>query len=286
MEVLIHTACRSSGLTRKAAEYYVEQQLVRPALLENGYRDFSEGDVERLKKIGTLRKLGLSVQEIRAVLDGEGALLEVSRRRELAMEGERSRQELIRRLAADQDWAWVDAQLETLERKQTILERLQAVFPGYYGQYISLHFGRYLNEPIVSEEQREAFAAVTGFLDSASFDLPQELREYLDEMTRQFDGAFVADVQANLEEAVKDPAAYWQEHQQTFEQYLLLKQSEAYQRSPACRLTAYIRRFNSASGYNDVFIPAMKRLSNSYRAYHDALERADRVLREQCPNYG
>lgn len=57
------------------------------------------------------------------------------------------------------------------------------VFPGYYGKYISLHFAQYLNEPVISDEQQEAFGTVIEFLDNVSFALPPDLQQYLDEIT-------------------------------------------------------------------------------------------------------
>lgn len=36
--MLINEVCQKCRLTKKAIEYYVEQQLVQPEILENGYR--------------------------------------------------------------------------------------------------------------------------------------------------------------------------------------------------------------------------------------------------------
>ena len=60
--------CRETGLTKKAVEYYVQRGLIAPAIGENGYREFGEAEVGRLKKIALLRKLDLSLEEIREVL--------------------------------------------------------------------------------------------------------------------------------------------------------------------------------------------------------------------------
>lgn len=66
--MLVNAVCKECGLTKKAVEYYIEQGLVAPSVQENGYRDFSEADIARLKKISVLRGLGLSAAEIRNVL--------------------------------------------------------------------------------------------------------------------------------------------------------------------------------------------------------------------------
>mgnify|MGYP001014340687 CR=1 FL=1 len=60
-----------TGLTRKAIEYYEEKELINPSRDENNYRIYSNSHVEILKKIKTLRKLGLSVEEITKIIRGE-----------------------------------------------------------------------------------------------------------------------------------------------------------------------------------------------------------------------
>lgn len=60
--MLINEVCKRCGLTKKKAiEYYEEQGLTRPQIMENGYRVFSEDDVIQLNKIAVLRGLGISV---------------------------------------------------------------------------------------------------------------------------------------------------------------------------------------------------------------------------------
>lgn len=54
--MLINEVCKRCGLTKKAIEYYEEQGLTRPQIMENGYRVFSEDDVIQLNKIAVLRK--------------------------------------------------------------------------------------------------------------------------------------------------------------------------------------------------------------------------------------
>ena len=165
--MLINEVCKRCKLTKKAIEYYEEQKLIFPTIMENGYRDFSQDDVELLKKIATLRKLGLSVSDIQKVLsDHSGAMLnKLLSQKELEIKYLKERQELTEKLARDNDWDYVNVQLETIEKKQSVLQRLLDVFPGYYGKYISLHFAAYLNEPILTDEQHEAFETIIKFLE-------------------------------------------------------------------------------------------------------------------------
>lgn len=284
--MLINEVCKNCKLTKKAIEYYVEQKLVQPEILENGYRNFSVDDIDRLKKIAILRRLGLSVQSIKEALEGKGQsiLYKVSENKRLEIEAEKSKQALVQQLAEKQDWGYINSQLEVLEKKQTILQRMLNVFPGYYGKYISLHFARYLNEPIVSDEQQEAFEIVIDFLDNVSFDFPPDLQQYLDEITRDFDEAFVENVSANMNNAICDTERYIADNKEILEQYMQLKQSEEFKTSPAYRLQEFLRKLNRENGYDTIFIPAMKKLSLSYRKYHEGLEKANRVFLSKYPN--
>ncbi len=284
--MLINEVCQKCRLTKKAIEYYVEQQLVQPEILENGYRNFSIGNVERLKKIAILRRLGLSVQSIKEVLDegGQAVLYKVSESKRIEIEAEKAKQTLVQQLAEKQDWEYTNSQLEILEKSQTILQRLLNVFPGYYGKYISLHFARYLNEPIVSDEQQEAFKTVIDFLDNVNFELPSDLQQYLDEIAKDFDETFVENVFANMNDAISDTEKYMAENKELLERYMQLKQSDEFKASPAYKLQELLRKLNSENGYDTIFIPAMKKLSLSYRKYHDGLEKANAVFLNKYPN--
>ncbi len=55
---------------RATVRFYEKEGLIRPERGDNGYRDYSEEDVERLRKIIVFRKLGMSLPDIEDVLDG------------------------------------------------------------------------------------------------------------------------------------------------------------------------------------------------------------------------
>ena len=59
-----------SGMSRANIRYYEAEGFLSPERRENGYRDYSQGDLETLKRIRLLRLLGLSLADIRAAKDG------------------------------------------------------------------------------------------------------------------------------------------------------------------------------------------------------------------------
>ena len=65
------------GVTKKNIRYYEEEGLISPRREPgNGYRSYSEADVERLRRIKLLRKLDVPLAEIRQMLEGECTLAE------------------------------------------------------------------------------------------------------------------------------------------------------------------------------------------------------------------
>lgn len=59
------------GVSKANIRFYEKQNLLAPRRSENGYRDYSDQDVARLREIIILRKIGISVQEIQRILQGE-----------------------------------------------------------------------------------------------------------------------------------------------------------------------------------------------------------------------
>lgn len=63
---------RQAGLSRSTLLYYDRAGLLKPSgRTEAGYRQYSQKDLERLATICSLRQAGLSVDDIRRILDRE-----------------------------------------------------------------------------------------------------------------------------------------------------------------------------------------------------------------------
>ena len=84
------------GVTKKNIRFYEEEGLISPRREPgNGYRSYSEADVERLRRIKLLRKLDVPLAEIRQMLEGECTLAEGMTR--LCFK---------RNLSASMNWMW------------------------------------------------------------------------------------------------------------------------------------------------------------------------------------
>ena len=67
-----------TSLSRSNVRFYEKEKLVEPSRNEsNGYRDYSENDVENIKKIAYLRTLGISIEDIRRIMSEKVTLQEM-----------------------------------------------------------------------------------------------------------------------------------------------------------------------------------------------------------------
>lgn len=58
------------GITKKNIRFYEEQGLLQIERAENGYREYHQKDVIRLQEIKLLRKIDISIEEMRAQVTG------------------------------------------------------------------------------------------------------------------------------------------------------------------------------------------------------------------------
>ena len=68
---------KQTGLSRSNIRFYEKEKIIDPSRNEsNGYRDYSENDVENIKKIAYLRTLGISIEDIRSIISEKVTLQE------------------------------------------------------------------------------------------------------------------------------------------------------------------------------------------------------------------
>ena len=76
-----------TGLSRSNVRFYEKEKLIFPARNEsNGYRDYSDSDIENIKKIAYLRTLGISIEDIRNIISEKITLYEVIRKQKELLE--------------------------------------------------------------------------------------------------------------------------------------------------------------------------------------------------------
>lgn len=284
--MLINEVRKNTNLTKKAIEYYTMQGLIVPQVLDNGYRDYSQEDIERLNTISVLRKLDISIEEIRSILEDKTnvSLQEISVKKELEYQRDLIKKSILQRLVEGESYEKASIELQSIEKGKTIIDRLLEAFPGYYGRFVCMHFARFLNEPILTESQKRAYDIILSFLDNQpTLEIPEEIEEYIIEATQDIGTKEISNMLEVIKDSYENIDKFLDDNKETLKEYLELKESNEYKDSPAAKFMDLIKEFNSANGYNDVFIPAMKQLSPSYADYYHQMELANKKLLERYP---
>ena len=288
--MLINEVAKKCDVTKKAIQYYVSQGVIAPTVLENGYSDFSDEDVNIIKKVVLYRRLGLSVHEIKRVLQDQNDVKEILYQRVLELEREKVKQGILRQLSEGVDIEDLSNDINRIDANTIIIRRLLDLFPSYYGKFISLNFARYLTGTIETEEQMEAFGDIIEFFDNVpDFDIPSDLQEFMDEYLDLYSSeegvekiTFI--VQAK-HDAMQDIDAFMKDNKEKIDEYQRIKQTDEFKNSPAYRLMELMKEFCASSGYYEVFIPAMRRLSPNYNAYYEQMLVANEKFVKEYPEY-
>ena len=77
------------GITKKNIRFYEKEGLLSPGRnSDNGYRDYGEAEVQILRRIKLLRKLGLPLEEIRQMEQGHHTVSDSIRRHLITLDRE------------------------------------------------------------------------------------------------------------------------------------------------------------------------------------------------------
>ena len=94
-----------SGIDRANIRFYEREELLSPARLENGYRDYSEEDLQALLRIRLLRSLHISMEEIKGLQSGNISLRDALDKKLMQLEQEKEEvswaQEICRQMQMD-----------------------------------------------------------------------------------------------------------------------------------------------------------------------------------------
>lgn len=110
------------GITKKNIRFYEAEGLLAPRRnSENGYRDYGEAEVEALRRIKLLRKLGVPLEEIRQMQTGVHTVGDGMRRHLVTLE--RERQNLADAARVCEELTDCQERLEALDA-QGLLDRM------------------------------------------------------------------------------------------------------------------------------------------------------------------
>ena len=265
-----------TNLSRKAIEYYEEKGLIHPIKLENGYRDYSDEDVEVLKRISLLRNLGLSISEIALYLDSkEEALASILRRKEHELDICEKRKNVLKLIVKGESVDLINDELAIIEAQETIYDKLIRIFPGYFGQLIFSSYKIFLNESLNKDEEA-AFNEYIKFLDSLpNFELSKEEKDYIEAISSSFDMKTLDDLNKEKLIAIENSKTWLEENEDYIKAYKEYKNTDEYKNGLMKSIQDKLKKFMQENNYYEKAIPLIRKFSKSYNAYYEKLLKAN-----------
>lgn len=133
-----------AGITKKNIRFYEEQGLLSPRRnTENGCRDYGDEEVQILRRIKLLRKLGVPIEEIRKMLNGTHTVADGMRRHMVSLEREeRNLQQAIAlcREMQNLDIPAAALEAETLLTQMEEMERSGTAFQNKQKQDVRVRY--------------------------------------------------------------------------------------------------------------------------------------------------
>lgn len=120
-----------AGITKANIRFYEKEGLLSPLRGANNYREYSTEDVERLKKVRVLRMMGISVADIRLLMDGQCTMASLLEKRVVEIEKEEAILYQIRELCQEireKDWRFETLNPGFLELRMSELKLMGGEF--------------------------------------------------------------------------------------------------------------------------------------------------------------
>lgn len=277
-------------ITKRAIKYYEEKHLLNVKKDENGYRCYTMDDVKRLKEISCYRKLDIEIQQIKEILDHPERKQQIIS--QIYEEKHKEHKEQMERLTILKQLITSDSDnLTDVENQLTYLNidhAIKEMVPGSFGDYLFYHFRPYLQIKLESDEQKKAYRNILTFCDRTNIKIPWNYRfalfiqkktnSSLEKQTLAMDQKLQSMLYPSEEEYEKIKAMVVKQSKHRKKWYIKYQPSIILHRK-------FMKRLQD-SGYNDIFIPNMIRLSPSYKEYYDTLKAFnDRICRDTGVHY-
>ena len=267
---------KETGLTRKAIEYYEDKGLINPQKSENGYRDYSIKDLETLKKVSIFRKLGMSISDIyQCISSGGDTLSSVLREKQHKLDLDEKRNEILEMIVKGESNEIINEKVSLLDMKETIYEKLEIAFPGYFGQMLFAAYQPFLNEPL-EDDGKNSFYKYIAYLDRLpAFELTEEEKKYIETISSPFDMKTLKDINQAKLDAVENPEKWIKDNEDAISHYESYKNSEDYQNSMIKQIQDNLKNFMKKNQYYEIAIPLIRKFSKSYDDYYKKLLKAN-----------
>ncbi len=280
--MLLNEIAKEVGMTKRAIKYYEEKGLLSIKKDDNGYRNYTQEDVETLKKISIYRKLGISIDDIKKLLetDDKKLLLSIYNQKLQEKQLQESELEALKEFIDDGD---PDKANELLDY-ETIENAIESMLPKEeWSNYLMSHFKPFLNIRIKTPEQKQALKNILEFCENTTLKTP-----FLMKLGMKLAGDIAKETKT-----ADEMISYYRD--MSNEEYERLKadvlkgaklKSGILKYHPSYIAQRKMMKEYQDKGYNNIFIPNLMVLSPKYGEYKRALDSVnDRICRELGLHY-
>ena len=275
--MLLNEIANEVGMTKRAIKYYEEKGLLSVNKSNNGYRDYSPNDVDTLKRISVYRKLGVSVKDIKSLLENNDKDVLVRIYNEKMQDKILQDNELnaLKQFIEDNDVNKIDEMLDY----QSVEDAIEYLLPDKeWGDYLKSHFKPFLNIRLETTEQKQALRNILMYCDETTLKIPlimrisMKINSGVNKETRTADEmiAYYRDMSEGEYSKLKEMTL----------QGVKIK-SGILKYHPAFVAQRKLQKEFQNKGYNDILIPNMIVLSPLYAEYKANLDKVnDKICRE------
>ena len=266
--MLLNEIVKEVGMTKRAIKYYEEKGLLTVNKDNNGYRNYSNQDVDTLKKISVYRKLGMGIKDIQKLLktDNKSILLHIYQEKLQDHVLQYSELKALKQFIDDGN---ADKANELLDY-QTVENAIESLLPGKeWANYFKSHFKPFLNIKLITPEQKQALQNILEYCDKTTLKIPFMMQI----------GMKIANKVSQESKSADEMIAYYRDMNEN--EYNKLKERVyAGVKMKTCIMKYHpsfiaqrkMQKELQNKGYNDIFLPNLMVLSPKYAEYKKSLD--------------
>ncbi len=266
--MLLNEIVKEVGMTKRAIKYYEEKGLLTVNKDNNGYRNYSNQDVDTLKKISVYRKLGIGIKDIQKLLktDNKSILLHIYQEKLQDHVLQNSELKALKQFIDDGN---ADKANELLDY-QTVENAIESLLPGKeWANYFKSHFKPFLNIKLITPEQKQALQNILEYCDKTTLKIPFMMQI----------GMKIANTVSQESKSADEMIAYYRDMNEN--EYSKLKErvyagvkmkTGIMKYHPSFIAQRKMQKELQNKGYNDIFLPNLMVLSSKYAEYKKSLD--------------
>lgn len=266
--MLLNEIVKEVGMTKRAIKYYEEKGLLTVNKDNNGYRNYSNQDVDTLKKISVYRKLGIGIKDIQKLLktDNKSILLHIYQEKLQDHVLQNSELKALKQFIDDGN---ADKANELLDY-QTVENAIESLLPGKeWANYFKSHFKPFLNIKLITPEQKQALQNILEYCDKTTLKIPFMMQI----------GMKIANTVSQESKSADEMIAYYRDMNEN--EYSKLKErvyagvkmkTGIMKYHPSFIAQRKMQKELQNKGYNDIFLPNLMVLSPKYAEYKKSLD--------------